>query len=168
MEFWRTSLRACASVTGDRTRTPNFGNFEMTEPWGMDQETFWSVADLDFWKQLPVMPQAHELVAGLERLFGQDNICILSTPSKNLDCVHGKIWWLRKHFNAYGRSFLMGPKKEFCAAPNHVLVDDYDKNVEKFAAAGGHVVLVPRPWNSEHAMAHAAVDVTLGALEMMA
>lgn len=141
--------------------TANYGQFDMYGPWSMDEETFWSVADLDFWKQLPVMPEAHELVAALESMFGEENICILSSPSKNLDCVHGKIWWLRKHFNAYRRSFLIGPKKEFCAGPDRVLVDDYDRNVDKFSAAGGCAVLVPRLWNRKHSQAQWSLQVTL-------
>jgi 5'(3')-deoxyribonucleotidase len=138
----------------------NYGQFDMYGPWDMDEEAFWSVAELDFWKQLPVMPGAHELVAFLEQMFGQENICILSSPSKNLDCVHGKIWWLRKHFNAYRRSFLIGPKKEFCAGPDRVLVDDYDRNYDKFVAAGGCAVLVPRLWNRNHHLADQWLDYT--------
>ena len=140
----------------------NFGNFEMAEPWGMDQDTFWSVADLEFWVGLPVLDGAYALVAGLEHIFGRENICILSAPPKeSVDCVRGKLLWLKEHFGDYANSFLMGPKKEFCAAPNHLLVDDYDRNVDKFRAAGGSAVQVPRPWNRLHKLSHRAIEETL-------
>lgn len=143
----------------------NYGQFDMYGPWGMAEEEFWSVADMDFWKSIPVHEGAHRLVAGLESLFGLDNICILSSPSKNLDCCHGKIWWLRKHFNDYGRRFLIGPKKEFCAGPGRILVDDYDRNVDKFMQAGGEALLVPRPWNRNHDVSGDWVEWTLNRLK---
>jgi hypothetical protein len=60
----------------------------------------------------------------------------------------GKVAWLEKHLPSYSRRFLFGPKKEFCAGPDRLLVDDHDLNTEAFAASGGRTFLVPRQWNS--------------------
>ena len=36
------------------------------------------------------------------------------------------------------------------AAPGVLLIDDSDKNCEKFVQHSGHAILFPRPWNSNH------------------
>jgi len=53
-----------------------------------------------------------------------------------------------EHFPQFQRRFLFGPAKAFCASPERVLIDDYDGNVDKFRAAGGHAILVPQSYNS--------------------
>lgn len=36
--------------------------------------------------------------------------------------------------------------------PNQILIDDRDKNVDHFIAAGGNAILFPQVWNSNHAV----------------
>ena len=90
-------------------------------------------------------------VALLETLadkFGEDNICLLTSPILTPGCIDGKMTWIRKHLPQYSRRFLIGPAKQFCAAPRHCLVDDSITNIKAFKEADGHTFLFPAPWNS--------------------
>lgn len=123
------------------------GRYFIDEIWGMEPAEFWEPADEAFWAGLDPTPEAHELVALLEAEFGIESLCLLSSPSANLGCIPGKLRWIDKHFPQFSRRFLFGTQKQFCAGPDHLLIDDWEHNVESFRAAGGHAVLFPRPWN---------------------
>lgn len=62
---------------------------------------------------------------------------ILSSPAESEDCRKAKADWLKQHgINAkliLRKSFR---KQEF-AAPNHILIDDYIRNIEQWRAKGG-------------------------------
>lgn len=112
----------------------------------------WKHLEEDFWAGLPKMSDADEIVRLVEERFGPENVAFLSSPSHNRGCMPGKIRWIREHYPQLQRRFLFGPPKHFVAHPNAVLVDDYDKNVESFRAHGGRAILLPRIWNSLHAI----------------
>lgn len=124
------------------------GYFLCGKDFGISENEFWKGMDYDFWSTLEPMADAFDIVDVLEHHFGIQNICILSSPSHNAGSMPGKVAWLETHLPSYSRRFLFGPQKEFCAGPNSLLVDDYDKNTETFAASGGRIFLVPRQWNS--------------------
>lgn len=128
----------------------NHGKFDLEKLFGIDSHQFWNGMEHDFWYNLQPMHDAFEIVEAIESVVSQKDICILSSPSMNPGSMSGKIAWVERNLPAYRRSFLFGPKKEFCANPSHVLIDDYDKNTCRFSTAGGKTILVPRPWNSLH------------------
>lgn len=120
------------------------------EAFGIDSVTFrdkLNSAGSDFWANLELLPWAEELlsVAGTN-----SRICILSSPSSSdvNGSVDGKIRWLRNYFGSSFRSYLLGGEKFHSAHPNAVLIDDYEHNTDLFKEHGGHVILVPQPWNS--------------------
>ncbi|MGD9726515.1 MAG: hypothetical protein AB7L09_00585 [Nitrospira sp.] len=115
--------------------------FEMTAP------QVWDPMGREFWANLEPLPHCHEYVEILSRKFGEENICILTSPIRTDGCIDGKMDWIRRHLPQFSRRFLVGPAKQFCASPRHVLVDDHAKNIEAFRDAGGHVFMVPAPWN---------------------
>lgn len=115
---------------------------------GLSASELWDPMGRKFWANLPPYPWAREIVQLLEDHFGTERICILTSPIRTDGCVDGKMDWIRKHFPQFRRRFLVGPAKEFCAGPRHVLVDDHSVNIENFANAGGHTFLFPAPWNS--------------------
>lgn len=115
---------------------------------GCTEQEFWAFDGFEFWRDLPVYPWAKPLVDGLEQLVGQQNICLLTSPSVNAMCINGKREWIAKHFPAYSKQVLFGSAKQFCAHPSTVLIDDSDGNCKKFMEAGGHVVTFPRVWNA--------------------
>lgn len=106
----------------------------------------------EFWANLPWMQDGPIILKTLEREFGSENICILSSCHVRRvgDACAGKIKWILKHMNSYHERYLFGPNKSFCSHRDSVLVDDRDENVNKFRAEGGRAILIPRIWNSAH------------------
>lgn len=43
---------------------------------------------------------------------------------------------------------MLGSKKWLLAKPDHLLIDDLDKNVHQFILHGGNATLVPSDWNT--------------------
>jgi 5'(3')-deoxyribonucleotidase len=115
--------------------------FEMTAP------ALWDPLGREFWQNLEPIPHCHEVVEILTRKFGEENICLLTSPIRTDGCIDGKMDWIRKHLPQFKRQFLIGPAKQFAASPRHCLVDDHAKNIESFRDAGGHVFMFPAPWN---------------------
>lgn len=117
--------------------------------WKMSTEKFWKPADeVEFWSEMEKTPEADEIVAVSEGLFGSTNICILTSPSLAPACVAGKRIWIQKHYPRFKDNWLMGPAKHFCAGPGRMLVDDKEENCVAFTSKGGDAYLYPRPWNS--------------------
>lgn len=128
----------------------NAGKYAMEELLGLSATQFWKPCDEAFWAGLPRMRDFQQILSLVEDAFGQENVCLLTSPSVNEGCATGKIRWIYEHLPAYKRRFLIGPPKHFCAHDGAVLIDDYDTNIAKFQAAGGHAIIVPRRWNSMH------------------
>ncbi len=122
----------------------------------MSEDAVWArIASLkdDFWYNLAPLPDAFDIVHHCEDTFGRDNCAFLSSPPKNSSwATTGKVEWIKKYFPDYSRRTLVGACKEFCAHKDAVLVDDYNVQVLKFRAHGGHGILLPRPWNAEHGL----------------
>ena len=116
-------------------------------------DEFWNSLDRDVWASVPESAEFKALLCRCEELVGSENVCILSSPTHDPDCLAGKLEWIHDHFpKRMHRQFLIGPRKHFCARPDALLIDDSDRNVEAFRAHGGQALLVPRPWNSLHYM----------------
>lgn len=126
----------------------NMGIFEMEDCWGMTQEQFWApLANVAFWENLPKTPEADELVAYLIKIFGEENICILTNPSSYDGSIGGKKTWMENNFPQFEKQMLFGSAKKFLAGRERFLVDDRDKNLDAFRDAGGTAICVPRLWN---------------------
>lgn len=101
-----------------------------------------------WWEDLEPLPWAEELYRKLTEVI---DVCILTSPgdpNKNLMTVTnasvGKARWLAKHFP--GCHTMMGRSKHFCASPQSLLVDDYDRNIMSFIAWGGRSFLWPNQY----------------------
>jgi 5'(3')-deoxyribonucleotidase len=145
-----TGICMSLGVENPYYKTSSIGEFDMVKLLGIPEAHFWSQCDYDFWLGLRKMDYADRYVDLLVDRFGAQNICILSSPSENRGCVDAKKAWIRNHYPQLTKH-LFGNAKEFCGSPHHVLIDDYDKNVNKFRAERGHAFLPPRIWNSRHA-----------------
>jgi 5'(3')-deoxyribonucleotidase len=118
----------------------------------LTKSEFWDSITRDIWATIPQSEEFYLLLGYCENLVGQENICILTAPTIDPECVAGKLEFIHNHFPKWmHRQFLIGPRKQFCAHPEALLIDDADKNVDQFRAWGGNAILVPRPWNSLHA-----------------
>lgn len=129
------------------------GQYDLDVVFGMTPEEFWSPMDYNFWAGLPKTHDSHLIVDMVKAYFPDEKLAILSSPSKmnTGHCVAGKTHWIQTHLPFLARSYIYAPKKKFLGAPGRVLIDDFEKNIEGFTAAGGQAFLYPRPWNSRHA-----------------
>lgn len=119
---------------------------------GVPDEEFWAPFDEEFWAGLEPTPECHYILDVVNRVFGVENVAILSSPSSNRGCDPGKKRWIAKHVPQFKRRYLFGPAKEFAASSERVLIDDRGQNVKDFLAVGGRAFLVPRPWNANWAL----------------
>lgn len=112
---------------------------------------FWDCITRRVWSAIPESYEFRWLLEYCENAVGRENICILTSPTKDGDCHSGKYEWIMAHFPEWmHRQYLIGPRKYFCAHPDALLIDDSDHNVEQFRRWGGQAILVPRPWNRLH------------------
>ena len=126
--------------------------WDFLESFGIDPVAFWSPMGRKFWANVPKTIEADAIVQACEEAVGAENVCLLSSPCDTDGCIDGKRDWIRKHYPQFARRAMFGPAKEFCAAPNRLLVDDSDSNCNAFARAGGVACLLPRPWNLNRGM----------------
>jgi len=113
---------------------------------GLAEAELWDSLDTEFWANLPLTPEAGEILELAEARFSQ--VCLLSNPMNKPQAIVGKIRWIERHFPHLPH--LLGSCKHFCASDGAVLIDDHDDNVEAFCEAGGMGILLPRPWNKLH------------------
>jgi 5'(3')-deoxyribonucleotidase len=112
-----------------------------------DWRAFWEPLENEqFWAELEPLPDGMELFRHLERIVGHERIGILSSGLCPGSC-DGKRDWLRKHLPKYEEHAIFCTKKQLCAAPCKLLIDDHDANIDAFRKAGGFAFTVPRSWN---------------------
>lgn len=114
---------------------------------GASDPEFWKPLGFDFWASLPVHADGLALFRRLACHHPKDRFAVLSSPCETAGCVDGKRAWIAEHVPELAKRAFFGSAKEMFAGPAKLLIDDRDENVERFRAAGGHAVLVPRPWN---------------------
>ena len=119
---------------------------------GVSPEKLWEKIEAEgeaFWTGLEPYPWAKEMY---EWLVSKDDVVILTKPNYHPSCVAGKLAWLYSFTdNPRFGNYLIGPRKDACARPSSLLIDDNDANVESFVKAGGRALLFPQPWNKERA-----------------
>ena len=113
----------------------------------------------EFWANLKWMHDGCDILRLTTNIFNPDDIFLLTTPMPNVGSASGKVEWIRKNLPAYkDKIFITTASKSTVASPDTLLIDDRDKNVEDFRAAGGHAILIARPWNKLHMIADQTVD----------
>lgn len=137
---------------------PKPGQWDM-HPWmGISEETFWSrLRHEGFWSGLPWTPDG-QAIYGMLHLRFPGQLCALSSPRQEPAAFAGTVLWVKKHLPLLHERYLLGPDKGQVAGPGTLLIDDADRNVDRFREMGGSAILLPRAWNSRHAEAHRAVD----------
>jgi hypothetical protein len=107
------------------------------------EAAFWEGLTTKFWLELKFTREANQILTLLKPI----KPCILTSPPHN--GAGGKQQWIRKNLPDYFKDgrYLIGPAKQYLAHNNALLIDDSDENIDKFENAGGHAILVPRPWN---------------------
>lgn len=141
VDFFNAALRIHGRSEFTESNWPK--NFDMAAVLGLSKAKFWEPLDTDhFWeKEVKLYPWAKKLI----NLFKDKECYLLSTPSEN--GATGKQRFINTHLPMFKDRYLLGSCKEACAAKNTLLIDDLEKNCEKFKKAGGYAILFPRPWN---------------------
>jgi 5'(3')-deoxyribonucleotidase len=130
----------------------NFGK-DILECWpDMCKKDYWLPAEFDFWANLKPLPDFEELIGIIKEFVPLEEVCILTSPSRNRGCKPGKLKWIEKYLPEISEKniFFCSEKWRFALdkdGKQNILIDDTSKKTEPFIKAGGEAYLVPRPWN---------------------
>lgn len=114
---------------------------------------FWEHFKREFWANIEPTPWCYDLIDLVGKYVPAGQIALCTSPTKCGDCLAGKLDWIETHLPKWlHRQYLMTPRKHFCAAPGHVLIDDATENTKAFTDAGGWAITLPQPWN--HSRSH--------------
>jgi hypothetical protein len=112
-------------------------------------ESFWSSFGREHWATVPKSGMCDWLIDTAAGLVGQENVFILTCPTRDPASLSGKLEWIYSNLPTWlHRQYVMSPRKFLCASPTSLLIDDRDDNVDRFCEEGGRAILVPRPWNN--------------------
>lgn len=114
---------------------------------------FWNFIKRHHWAQTPVSPECDWLLETCIDLVGEDEVFIATSPTKDPDCLAGKLEWIHLQMPSYmHRQYAITPRKYIGAAADTLLVDDCAANCIAFEKHGGQSLLVPKPWNQRHGL----------------
>lgn len=128
---------------------------EPGEIWKHYEYTF----DENFWANLPFTNDAFCIREAVEKIVDVKNIYLLSKPTGIKGCLEGKQCWINRYLPSFSKKTIFTYNKSFIATTNSLLIDDSDKQINSWRAAGGQAILYPRPWNSQWKEANRAFDV---------
>jgi len=123
----------------------------MAKALGISTKEFWNALNHHFWATMPQTWFANELLRAVYESVGPNNVRILSAPACD-ESAKGKLMWLEHQLPELynNKQYHLTHLKEDMAHPNHVLIDDRDKNILAWQKAGGIGLLVPTKYNSRH------------------
>lgn len=102
----------------------------------------WNELDHDWWASMPAFDGAKKFYDDLATM---TNTSFLTTPSMGVECFSGKAAWLKSFVPERSWSILKDliicSKKHLLATPSRILIDDREKNVAEWQAAGGIGIL---------------------------
>ena len=109
-----------------------------------NESEFWDGLTHKFWLGLKFTKEAKRILTLVDPL----KPCLLTSPPWH--GAGGKQDWIQNEMPDYFKDgrYLIGPAKHYAAWKESVLIDDSEDNIEKFKDAGGHAIMVPRPWNN--------------------
>jgi hypothetical protein len=99
-------------------------------------KSFWEPIDkagVDFWVALEWTPDGKELWDYIKKY----NPDLLSSPSIQNDSRVGKSLWVKRELPGTHLILRSAHKKQEFAAPDSILIDDRESNIEEWANAGG-------------------------------
>jgi 5'(3')-deoxyribonucleotidase len=109
---------------------------------------FWDSIKRHHWARTPISPECNWLLETCIEKVGEDEVFIVTSPTKDPDCLAGKLEWIHLQMPCYmHRQYSITPRKHIAASPGTLLIDDCADNCEKFEEKNGQALLVPKPWN---------------------
>jgi len=110
---------------------------------GITEKEMWKKIDAteNWWEDLEILPWGKKLYKVLSEV---GHVCFLTSPSESSNSFSGKSKWIKNYFPK--AKFLIGEAKEFCAAPNSILVDDSGHKIDTFREWKGNAFLWPNQY----------------------
>jgi 5'-nucleotidase len=108
--------------------------------YGADGYVNWDKLDYNWWITMPPCDGAKAFYDAVKELA---TVKFLTAPSLDETSFSGKAAWVQKFVPERGKFILKdliicpGSGKNYLAKPNHILIDDREKNVQEWIAAGG-------------------------------
>jgi hypothetical protein len=105
-----------------------------------DGKVKWDELDYQWWITMPPCEGAKEFLDIAKKL---SIVKFLTAPVPYTASFTGKADWIQAFIPERGRFALLdliicrGKDKNFLAKPNHILIDDREKNIQEWVAAGG-------------------------------
>lgn len=112
--------------------------------YGPGGETLWDALDMGWWQSMPMFAGAAEFFTALG---AQGPVRFLTAPVPQVDCFAGKADWVSRFRDGEGAADLerlvicRAVDKNLLARPHHILIDDRQKNIDEWQAAGGIGIL---------------------------
>jgi 5'(3')-deoxyribonucleotidase len=111
-------------------------------------KSFWTHFPREWWANIQTTSWCYDLIDLAVSYVGEDNVALLTSPTKCGDCLAGKLDWIEKFMPTFlHRQYLMSPRKGFCGAGGNILIDDCTENLIDFKKNGGEGILLPQKWN---------------------
>lgn len=148
------------------------GVYQANDAFGCKSEEIWGRAkeDPEFWSHAPAYPWSHEIWKKCNSLAETFILTapIHSAPELVPTCLSGKIKWIHQ-FTGSERfdHYVMTRRKDLCAKPNCLLIDDREVNCNAFVKAGGKALLFPAIGNRLHQHRKEAYAYILPQLEQI-
>lgn len=118
----------------------------------------WDALDFNWWSTMPAFEGMKKFYEDMKE-FGK--VRMLTAPTPRTACFHGKAAWVEKQWGHWGLLDLIicrAQDKNLLARPNHILVDDRQKNIDAWVAAGGIGILHKGDYADTLARVRAAVQ----------
>lgn len=117
---------------------------------GLTFEQLSAHCDFTFWQNLRWTHFGRDILRVLLQHFGKEQITLLTSLMPHIESASGKMAWIKKHLPEYERQTIIcsSPKEILAGVPDSFLIDDCQKNVDRWQDAGGTAILIPQPWNS--------------------
>jgi len=150
---WIEGMCKCANIDNPYEDPENYGipRLNNTKNCPLKNEDMYKIMyRYAFWYNLKPLKHAQCIINTAFKVFGKDNVSILSKPSLAPNSLTGKFDWLRNNFPEMIDKFIFGIDKSFCAREHNILLDDLPENTEAFNEAGGKAILMPAINNERH------------------
>jgi len=123
--------------------------YNIMRPNNVTVNEFWKMVTPDIWTTMPKREDTEWLLDICAKYVGRENVLICTKSIGNPLHFAGKIQWIRDNLPSWiQEQYSITPIKEAYARPGCLLIDDSDRNVDRFRTTrGGSAILVPRPWN---------------------
>jgi hypothetical protein len=134
---------------------------------GVDPDELWAsiaAAGEEWWSSIPEYDHMRPLMDVIIDVV-RKRWDVLSHPQSNIGCYVGKLRWLKERFGPHFTGVHLHADKAQLAAPGRVLIDDCDRNIRAWAAAGGIGITFPQPWNRLYEQTDRKVEYVASCLE---